>query len=211
MLIATLLASTALASASVQEQELYPLLRLSQFLPESSEADRARTGNANEFVEAGSSEPLATTPIVALYAKEDMRMVSLSVAFGWVWVGSREDRTPVWFARLRGAQGRQMIERFADARECPGITQSLQQLSELPAVTPIVRDAPDPSGPASVTFHGYLHDNTYTVRMKGQHVGGLHSDQLTMTGGSGSPFPPIFADTLERLRPCWSEVRPPGV
>lgn len=208
MLIASLFASTALALSPEQEPELPPLLRLNEFLPQASERDRARTGNASDFVQSSVSDTLLTTPVVSLYAREDMRMISLSVAFSWAWLGQGEARSPVWFARLRSAQGRQMIERFADARDCPGIAQSLQQISELPAVTPIVRTPPDPGGPAVVTFHGYLHDNTYIVRMKGRHASGHYSDEIAMTGGSGSPFPPIFADTLERLRPCWTETPP---
>lgn len=201
----------AISAQTAPDQSLYPLIRLQDYLPPISEADHEAHGDGFTFVQAGSVHDLPITPpTVVMMASEDMRPVSLSISFNWVWLKEGEQRRPVWFARLRAAHGDRSIERFADSRLCPGVEQSLNQLNDLPLLEPRVPTLPD--GTAKTFFEdfgGYLHDNTYKIRLRGLFAGGTYSDRLEVTGGSSAPFAKIIADSLTRLLPCWTETPPP--
>ena len=137
-----------------------------------------------------------------------MRPVAVSVAFGWVWLGQGDQRHPVWFARLRARYRSNSIERFADARECPGVEESLAQVRGLPSFALTVPELPNPSGTRLIAGRGYLHDNTYRLRLSGLFAGNLFTDKAELTGGSAAPFARIIGDSLARLLPSWTETRP---
>lgn len=210
MFLSSLIFSLAFSAQVEPEQTLHPLIRLQEHLPPITEDDRAGGENPLLFVQAGSEDDLPITPPqVEMTAREDMRPISLSIAFNWVWLGEGQDRRPVWFARLRAAYRDKAIERFADSRLCPGVEQSLAELNDLPALDPRVPSLPDPKATTFWDFGGYLHDNTYQIRLRGLFAGGSYTDRLEVTGGSSAPFAPIVAESLERLLPCWTRTPPP--
>ncbi len=204
------LALTLVLSAQTEPQRpLYPSVRLQEYIPPIRSVPPSE--GASAFVAAGAEEPLpVTSPQVEIWAREDMRPISLSLAFNWTWTGKAGNRRPHWVARLRASVNGRTIERFADARECPGIEQSLDQIANLPPVTPKVPALPDPDAVSQVDFGGYLHDNTYRIAMRGVPAGSVYSDKLAMTGGSASPMAPVVAESLARLLPCWTEGPPPS-
>lgn len=207
-MLSALVVSLAL-SAEPQAAEPHPLLRLDSLVPPMTETHRE---NAVEFVDRGATDDLGwTSPVVSLAARADMRWTSVSVAFGWTWIRGDRSRRPVWFARLRARHNRGTIERFADSRECPAVQQALDRIATLPMLTPRVPALPDPSGPASeLDFGGgYLHDNTYRLRMRALFEGARYSDGIDITANSGSPIAPVFDDVLTSLLPCWMETAPP--
>lgn len=152
-----------------------------------------------------------TPPQVEMTAGEDLSRTALSVAFNWVWLGEGENRRPAWFARLRAMDREGTIERFADSRSCPGVEESLRQLDALPTIEPRTPALPASVGPSDLTDFGggYLHDNGYAIRLRGMFAGSRYSQRLEVAGGSDAPFAPVIADTLTRLKPCWTEVSPP--
>jgi hypothetical protein len=115
----------------------------------------------------------------------------------------------VWFARLRAANGDTSIERFADSRRCPGVEQSLSHLDALPVLDPRVPSLPGPAATPPTDLGGYLHDNTYQIRLKALFAGGTYTDGLEVTGGSSALFAKVIVESLDRLRPCWTETPPP--
>ena len=196
-------------SGAPQTVEPYPLLRLDTLVPPVTDTHRE---NPVEFVERGATDDLSwTSPVVELAAKADMRWTAVSVAFNWVWITDDRSRRPVWFARLRARHNRGTIERFADSRQCPAVQEALDRIAGLPALTPRVPALPDPLGPAteSDSGGGYLHDNTYRIRMRGRFDGVAWSDRIEITANSGSPVAPVVGDTLAQLLPCWTETAPP--
>ncbi|PZO34919.1 MAG: hypothetical protein DCE92_11295 [Alphaproteobacteria bacterium] len=210
MFMSSLVLSLALSAHVEPDQSLYPLIRLQDHLPPITEDDRSGGGDSFAFVQAGGEDALPITPPqVEMTAGEDMRPISLSIAFNWVWLGEGRDRRPVWFARLRAAYRDRAIERFADSRRCAGVEQSLAQLNALPALDPRVPTLPDPEATTFSDFGSYLHDNTYQIRLRGLFAGGTYTDRLEVTGGSSAPFAPIVADSLKRLLPCWTHSPPP--
>lgn len=198
-----------LALSAEPQRALYPLVRLQEYVPPIGSGPPSE--GASAFVAAGVEEPLPITPPqVEIWASEDMRPISLSVAFNWTWTGQEGNRRPHWVARLRASVNGRTIERFADARECPGIQKSLEQIANLPPVTPKVPALPDPDTVSQIDFGGYLHDNTYRITMRGVPAGSVYSDKLAMTGGSASPMAPVVAESLAHLLPCWTEGPPPS-
>lgn len=211
MLFSSLLLSLALSAQAAPQDQPYPRARLADHLPAITDNSRPYE-QARDFVQRGGDDDLSwTPPQVEMTAREDMSRTSLSLAFNWVWLTSEGNRRPVWFARLRAVSYAGTIERFADSRTCPGVEDSLRQLDALPAIDPRVPPLPTPSesGDAVDSFIGYLHDNTYGIRLRGLFSGGRYSDRLQLTGGSTAPFAPIVVDSLDRLKPCWTETPPP--
>lgn len=211
MLFPSLLLSLALSAQAAPQEQLYPRARLADHLPPITDNGRSYE-EARDFVRRGGEDDLPwTSPQIEMTAREDMSRTSLSLAFNWVWLTSSEGRRPVWFARLRAVSYAGTIERFADSRTCAGVEDSLRQLDALPMIDPRVPPLPEPSasGDAVDAFIGYLHDNTYGIRLRGLFSGGRHSDRLQVTGGSTAPFAPIVVDSLDRLKPCWTETPPP--
>lgn len=211
MLFSSLALSLALSTQAAPQDPLYPRVRLDDHLPPVTDNSRPYE-QARDFVQRGGDDDLPwTPPQVEMTAREDMSRTALSLAFNWVWLTTGEGRRPVWFARLRAVSYAGTIERFADSRTCPGVEVSLRQLDALPAIDPQVPPLPAPSasGDAVDPFIGYLHDNTYGIRLRGPFSGGRHSDRLQVTGGSTAPFAPIIVDSLDRLKPCWTETPPP--
>lgn len=212
MFFSSLVLSLALSTQAAPDPALYPRIRLRDHLPPIGEGDPGRAGTALDFVRAGGEDSLPITPpAVEMTAREDMSPVSLSLAFNWVWLTDEDGRRPVWFARLRAADRDRSIERFADSRVCPGVEESLRQLDGLPMIDPQVPQLPDPSAPgAFADFGGYMHDNTYRVRLRGLFAGGRYTDRLDVTGGSSAPFARIIGESLTRLKACWTETPPPS-
>ncbi|MEN5229085.1 hypothetical protein [Brevundimonas naejangsanensis] len=208
-MILTLALTLALSAETEPQRSLYPLVRLHEYIPPITSTTKVE--GAFDYVTAGTEDYLIhTPPQVAFWAQQDMHPISLSVAFNWTWMGKEENRRPFWVARLRAAVNGRIIERFADARTCPGIEQSLDQIANLPPVTPKVPVLPDPDTVSQVDFGGYLHDNTYRITMRGVPAGSVYSDELAMTGGSASPLAPVVVESLARLLPCWTEGPPPS-
>lgn len=210
-MLSSLVLSVALAAQTPAPQEPYPRIRLADYIP-SIQGAAPPSDDAWTFVRRGDEDALPVTPPqVVMSAHEDMLGTSLSVAFNWVWLSDDQGRRPVWFARLRASRGRGAIERFADSRQCPGVEASLRQLDDLALIEPRVPGLPNPSRSPDMTDFGigWLHDNTYRIRLRGLFAGAQYSDRLEMTGGSLSPFAPVIADTLTRLKPCWTETPPP--
>jgi len=208
-MILPLALTLALSAQTEPQRPLYPRVRLQEYIPPIGSAPPSE--GASAFVAAGAEEPLPVTPPqVEIWAREDMRPISLSVAFNWTWTGQAGNRRPHWVARLRASVNGRTIERFADARECPGIEQSLDQNANLPPVTPKVPVLPNPDAVSQVDFGGYLHDNTYRITLRGVPAGNVTSHKLAITGGSASPMAPVVAESLARLLPCWIEGPPPS-
>lgn len=211
MFLPSLVLSLVLSAQTAPEQPPYPLIRLQDYLPPIDAGDQAGGADAFAFVDAsGDDDVPIMRSVVVMTAREDMRPVSASVAFGWVTVAQGGGRRPVWFARLRAANGNRSIERFADSRQCPGVEQSLAQLDALPALDPRVPTLPDPTSTTLEDFGGYLHDNTYQIRLRGLFEGNGYTDGLQVTGRSSAPFARIVAESLERLLPCWTDTPPSG-
>ena len=209
MFISSLALSVVLIAAA-NEAPLYPRISLLNYVPPIGDGDAAGGANAYDFVQAGGTDALPfTPPVVEMAAHEDMRPVAVSIAFNWVWLGEGKERRPVWFARLRANNLTRSIERFADARQCPGVEQSLAQLNDLPAFDLEAPQLPTPSGSTLIEGRGYLHDNTYQILVRGLFRGNLFTDKAELTGGSAAPFARIVGDSLTRLLPCWTETRPP--
>ena len=200
--------AAALSSQATAEDGLAPLIRLQDYLPFMTERDHKAHGNGRDFVQAGAEDALSITPPQVEMAASGMTATSLSIAFNWVWLGEGEQARPVWFARLRAAQFDRSIERFADSRDCPAVEQALAKLDALPTLDPRIPKLPDGT-PGLGDFGGYLHDNTYTVRLRGLFEGGTYTDRLEVTGGSTAPFAWIIGDNLRNLLPCWTETPPP--
>ena len=210
MFISSLALSVGLFAQAASEPPLYPRISLLDYVPPISETDAAGGADAYDFVQAGGSDGLPfTPPVVEMAAHEDMRPVGVSIAFNWVWLGEGQERRPVWFARLRARNLTRSIERFADARQCPGVEQSLAQLKDIPAFELKAPELPTSSGSMPIGGRGYLHDNTYQVRVGGLFAGNLFTDKAELTGGSAAPFARIVGDSLTRLLPCWTETPPP--
>ncbi len=210
MVFSLMLFSLAVTPQAAPEQPLYPLIQLEEYLPPISVSDRLGAGYASAFVQAGGEDDLPITPpVVEITAHADMNPVSLSIAFAWVWITDGRERHPVWFARLRAVSRGRTIERFADSRQCPGVEQSLAQLNDLPLIDPRVPTLPNPATMSPGDYGGYLHDNTYRIRLRGLFAGGRYTDRLEITGGSSAPFAPIVAESLSRLLHCWTETPPP--
>lgn len=210
-----MLSSFALfAALSVQIQAApppYPRIRLADYLPP-IEAPARSFEESRDYVRRNGEDPLPITPPqVEITAGEDLSRTSLSVAFNWVWLGEGQDRRPVWFARLRAMDWEGAIERFADSRTCPGLEESLRQIDDLPSIEPRVPTLPEPRGPTDLIDFGggYLHDNGYSIRLRGLFAGGRYSQRMEVSGGSDAPFAPVIAETLTRLKPCWTETSPP--
>lgn len=193
------------------EPEPYPRIRLTDYLPPLEAADRGLE-EARAFLNRNGQDDLPwTRPQVEMTAGEDLSRTALSVAFNWVWLGEGDGRRPVWFARLRAMSWNGAIERFADSRTCPGVEESLRRLDALSPVDPFVPAPPVP-GPSDVvvdTEFAYMHDNSYGIRLRGQSDGRAFTDRLQLNGGSGSAFAPVIADSLTRLKPCWTNTPPP--
>jgi hypothetical protein len=201
------LALSLALSGDPQAAEPYPLLRLDTLVPAMTETHRE---NAVEFVERGATDDLGrTSPVVEMAAKADMRWTSVSVAFNWVWITDGQSPRPVWFARLRARHNRGSIERFADSRQCPAVQAALDRINALPAITPRVSSPPSLSASALEVGAGYLHDNTYRIRWRGQVDSAAWSDRIEVTANSDSPVAPVVGDTLPQLLPCWTETAPP--
>lgn len=206
-------ALTAQTPASVQTPAppLFPRIRLADYLPAAEVTPRPFEDSRAFLARNGQDDLSVTPPQVEVTAGEDLSRTALSVAFNWVWLGEGDQRRPVWFARLRAMTWTGAFERFADSRTCPGVEETLRQLDGLPPVKPRVPGLPDPDAPPDLTDLGllYFHDNTYAIRLRGLSEGGTYSDSLHVTGGSAAAFAPVIADSLTRLRPCWTETPPP--
>ena len=212
MFLASLVLLMAASVPEAPEQAPYPRINLIDYLPASASWGTMEDEAGLAFVKAGRLDGLSVTPPqVEMSATGDMTYMSLSLSFNWVWLTDEQGRRPVWFARLRAAGNGRSLERFADSRECPGVEQSLRQLDGLPTIDPRVPALPDPINPVSAfdDFGGYLHDNTYRVRLRGLFSGAEYIDELELTGRSSSPIAPIIADSLTRLLPCWTDSPPP--
>jgi len=198
----------ALSASPQTAPEPHRLIRLNTLTPPITDTHR---DNGVEFVDRGATDDLGwTQPVVSLAARADMHWTSVSVAFNWVWITDAQGRHPVWFARLRARHNRGTLERFADSRECPAVQAALARIDSLPAMTPRVPALPVPTTSAlEPDSGGYLHDNTYRLRMRGRFDGAPHSDRIEFTANSGSPIAPVFDDVLTGLLPCWTETAPP--
>ena len=207
-MISALGLSLVLAAQTPPPSSLYPLIRLAGYLP--AIEDRGRSGEeAQAFVQGNGEDSFPwTSPQMEIRAREDMSRTSLSVVFNWVWLTDGGERRPVWFARLRAMDWHGTVERFADSRTCPGVEESVRQLDALPPIKPWAPRLPDPTTTA-IDVGGYLHDNTYTIRMRGTFSDRPEGHRLELIGGSDTPFAPVVADTLTRLKPCWTETAPP--
>ncbi len=192
-------------------QDPYSRVRLDQYLPPMTDSSRSWE-ESRAFIQSGGNDALGwTPPIVDMLAGEDLSRTSVSLAFGWTWLTDDQGRHPVWFARLRAMNGQKTIERFADSRRCPAIEESVEQIRRLPPISPRVPTLPPVSGPVNLTdmSGGYMHDNGYRIRMRGLFDGAAYSDRLEVSGGSSSPIAPVVVESLERLKPCWSDTPPP--
>jgi hypothetical protein len=210
MLIPSLILSLALLVQTASEPPPYRLIRLLDHVPEIKDGDDAGGGDAIQFVRAGGDDGFPfTRPVVELAAYEDMRPVAVSVAFNWVRLGEGPERRPVWFARLRARNHSRSIERYADGRECPAVQQTLDQLGGLPPPDLKAPQPPSLSDIQRIEGRGYLHDNTYQVRVRGQAWASLSTHEVRLTGGSEAPFARIIGESLTELMPCWTEAPPP--
>ena len=210
VLSAALLVQTAVPPRA-QAPQPFARIRLADYLPRLTDADRPFE-EARAFLDRNGQDDLPwTPPQVEITAGEDLSRTALSVAFNWVWLGEGDARRPVWFARLRAMSWNGAIERYADSRTCPGVEESLRQLDALSSVDPFVPALPvhTPSQVVIDISSPYLHDNSYGVRLRGLPGGGAYSDRLQLNGGSGSAFAPVIADSLTRLKTCWTETPPP--
>lgn len=198
-------------ASPAQVPQPIPRIRLADYLPPLADGSRDFEERRAFLARNGEDDLPWTPPQVEITAGEDLSRTALSVAFNWVWLGQGEARRPVWFARLRAMNLEGAVERFADSRTCPGVEESLRRLEALPLIDPRVPALPDPGAPPDPTELGalYLHDNTYGVRLRGLSEGGVHSFQLQANGGSGTVFAPVIAETLSRLKPCWTDSPPP--
>lgn len=189
----------------------YPRIRLNDYLPAAVMTPRPVEESRAFLARNGEDDLSWTPPQVEMTAGEDLSRVALSVAFNWVWLMEGGERRPVWFARLRAMDGSGVFERFADSRTCPAVADSLRQLDALPPIAPAVPGLPDPEGVPNLNDLGglYLHDNSYGIRLRGLSEGQTRSDRLAVNGGSGAVFAPVIADSLRRLKPCWTETPPP--
>ena len=209
-MLSTLALSLVLSTQTVPPQP-YPRVRLADYLPAIEASDRSLE-DARDFVQRNGQDELSVTPPqIEMTASEDGTGISLSLAFNWVWLTDGEGRRPVWFVRLRAMNWGDTVERFADSRQCPGVEESLRQLDALPLIEPRVPGLPIPTGRSDFTDFGplYLHDNNYGIRLLGLSAGGRYSDRLQVNGGSSANFAPVIADSLTRLKPCWTETSPP--
>jgi len=205
------LALSVMISVQTPSPQLYPRIRLEEYLPPIPPSDRSFE-EASAFVQRNGEDGLfVTPPQIEMTASEDLPRIWVSLAFNWVWLTDAEGRRPVWFARLRAMSWGGVIERFADSRQCPGVAESLRQLDALPVIEPRVPGLPNPAGPSDMTDMGVLlmHDNNYGIRLRGLSAGGVFSDRLQVNGGSSANFAPVVADSLSRLKPCWIEAPPP--
>lgn len=210
-MLSSLVLSLALSGQTPAEPPPYARIRLEDHLPPVEASDRPFEERL-DFVRRGGADDLSwTPPQVEMTAGEDMSRTSLSLAFNWVWLTDDQGRRPVWFARLRAMTWEGSLERFADARLCPGVEESLRRLDALPAINPRVPGLPEPEAPPDLTDWGggFMHDNSYRVRLRGLFDGARYSQRLEVAGGSESALAPLIAETLTRLRPCWTETPPP--
>lgn len=206
------LALSVMLSVQTPPPQPYPRIRLEEYLPPIAPSDRSFE-EARDFVQRNGQDGLfVTPPQIEMTAGEDLSRTSVSLAFNWVWLADAGGRRPVWFARLRAVTWGGVIERFADSRQCSGVEESLRQLDALPVIEPRVPGLPNPAGPPDMTDLGalYLHDNNYGIRLRGLSAGGVYSDRLQVNGGSSANFAPVIAESLMRLKPCWTEAPPPG-
>ncbi|WP_332659099.1 hypothetical protein [Brevundimonas sp.] len=211
MLPSLLLTLMLSAQTAPPPSQPWPRIRLDAYLPALDDTSRSFE-EARTFVLTNGEASLPwTPPQVEMSAAEDLSRTSLSVAFNWVWLTDSQGRRPIWFARLRAMDGERTIERFADSRQCPGVEESLRQLDALPALEPRTPGLPEPGEAPDLTDvgGGYLHDNGYRIRLRGLFAGARYSQRLDMTGGSDAPFAPVIADSLTRLKSCWTETPPP--
>ena len=208
-MLSALIATVVLAGQD-PDQPLHPLIDLDRGLPAIEDKSRSMK-DATTFVASNGRDVLTwTSPQVEIAAREDMSPTALSIAFNWIWLAEAgRERRPVWFARLRAKDWDGSIERYADSRTCPGVEQVLAQIDTLPAIQPRTPKLPDRSLSAPVRdLGGYLHDNTYTIRMRGAFTT-AYTQRLEVVGGSDTPLAPIVEDALNQLLPCWSDAVPP--
>lgn len=201
---------TVVLAAQDPGPPLHPLIDLDRALPPIEDEGRSME-DAMAFVANNGRDDLTwTPPQVEITAREDMSRTSLSIAFNWVWLTEPgQARRPVWFARLRAMDWDGSIERYADSRTCPGVEETLRQIDTLPVIQPRVPKLPVPNA-TGIELGGYLHDNTYSVRMRGAYTA-AYTQRLEIDGGSDTPLAPIVEDALTRLKPCWTNTPPPRV
>jgi hypothetical protein len=202
-----------LAALAVQDPDPYPRIRLEDHLP-SPTTLAASHEPGYRAVDANAGDLLGLSmPVVGMSVVDPNRIMSASVAFSRVHIVEDGGRRGVWFARLRAARGRSFTEVFADARTCPGVVASLEALNRLPDLTPKVPWLEPVTGTSSavVWMDGIILDDVnYSVSLRASFEGSEYTNQITVSGGSYSPFTPIIVQSLDRLKACWTETPPPA-
>ncbi|HEX8661858.1 MAG TPA: hypothetical protein VF686_08315 [Brevundimonas sp.] len=202
-----------LAVLVVQDPDPYPRIRLENHLPAlDNRSDTHEPGY--RAVRANAEDMLGLSmPMVEMSVVDPNRIMSASVVFSRVQIVEDGGRRGVWFARLRAARGRASTEVFADARTCPGVVASLEALNRLPDLNPKVPwlDLVTGTSNSAVQMDDIILDDIdYSVSLRASFDGSEHTDQITVSGGSYSPFAPIIVESLDRLKACWTETPPPA-
>jgi len=201
-----------LAALAVQDADPYPRIRLEDHLPtpnirSASHEPGYRAVDANAGDLLGLGRPIAGISVV-----DPNRIMSASVAFRQVQLAENDGRRDVWFARLRAARGRASTELYADARTCPGVEAAIEALNRLPDLNPEIPYRAGTGTPGSaIQMDGLILDDVvYSVSLRARFDGTAYTDQITVTGGSYTPFAPIIVESLDRLKACWSQTPPPS-
>ena len=146
---------------------------------------------------------------------DSQRLRYAVVTFHRPWVEMSDGvRRPFWMARWTtsrydGEARHAIVERYADARECPALLEVLAEVEDLPAPRPDLasRSIPDPTAPTQLRHVpvGY----SVTFETSGAWFPDGSMTTYTVTSDSQSPLARWAIDAETALADCW-RLEPPA-